>query len=616
MSSDAATTSAHQAAIPPERPKHFIEEAVEADIAAGRFGQPGDASVIKTRFPPEPNGFLHIGHAKSICLNFSLAKTYGGSCNLRFDDTNPAKEEQAYVDAIVRDVRWLGFRWPGANEVDPLAGVVFASDYFERMYEFAVDLIKKGLAYVDEQDAEEIRVNRGTLTQPGKASPFRDRPIDENLALFEKMKTGDFPDGSRVLRAKIDMASPNINLRDPIMYRVLNKPHHRTGSAWHIYPMYDWAHGLEDAFEGITHSICTLEFEDHRPLYNWFIDAINTDNPSPVPHPRQIEFARWSPSYTVTSKRRLRELVEMGHVTGWDDPRMPTISGLRRRGVTPRAIRTFCDEGGVTKFNALIDIGRLENAVRDDLNERAPRRMCVLDPIKVTIRNWGEHGDTDRTEWLDAINNPESNDAGVRRVPFTGTLYIERDDFMEDAPKKFFRLAPGREVRLRYGYWITCVDVVKDGDKVVELICEYDPKTRGGNAPPPDAEGNVRKVKGTLHWVSADHAVRASVNIFDRLFTTEQPDRKPKKAGDDWSFLENLNAESLRAVEHAMLEPHWPTTEKERAAGTGIFEDDLERFQFERLGYFCLEADSSADAPVFNRTVTLKDTWAKLAGRG
>lgn len=612
MSSEAANAPANS----PIRPKHFIEEAIEADVQAGRFGQPGDVSVVRTRFPPEPNGYLHIGHAKSICLNFSLAANYGGACNLRFDDTNPAKEEQEYVDAIVGDVRWLGFRWPGASEGDGVAGVVFASDYFDRMYELAQNLIGKGLAYVDEQSAEQIRESRGSLTEPGTPSPFRDRPVDENLELFEKMKLGEFADGTRVLRAKIDMASPNINLRDPVMYRVVNKPHHRTGSTWHIYPMYDWAHGLEDAFEGITHSICTLEFEDHRPLYDWFINAINRDNPIPIAHPRQIEFARWSPSYMVTSKRRLRELVEQGHVTGWDDPRMPTISGLRRRGVTPRAIRTFCDDGGVTKFNALIDIGRLENAVREDLNERAPRRMCVLDPLKVTIKNWGEHGDADRIEWMDATNNPENPDAGVRRVPFTGELYIERDDFLEDAPKKFFRLAPGREVRLRYGYWITCVDVVKDGDQVVELVCTYDPQTRGGDSPPPDAEGNVRKVKGTLHWVSADHAVKARVNQFDRLFTVEQPDRKPKKAGDDWSFLENVNPDSLRVIEAAMLEPHWPTTDKERAAGTGSFEDTIDRFQFERLGYFCLDRESTAERPVFNRTVTLKDAWAKVKGRG
>ncbi|MCW5755614.1 MAG: glutamine--tRNA ligase/YqeY domain fusion protein [Phycisphaeraceae bacterium] len=602
---------AAEPANPPARPKHFIEEAIEADVQAGRFGQPGNAGVVRTRFPPEPNGYLHIGHAKSICLNFSLAAQYGGSCNLRFDDTNPAKEDQEYVDAIVRDVRWLGFRWPGASEGDPLAGVLFASDYFDRMEQLAILLIHKGLAYVDEQTAEEIRITRGTLTEPGTPSPWRERPVSENLDLFERMKRGEFPDGSRVLRAKIDMASPNMNLRDPVMYRVVNTPHHRTGSEWHIYPMYDWAHGLEDAFEGITHSICTLEFEDHRPLYDWFIDAINTDNPSPIAHPRQIEFARWSPSFTVTSKRRLRELVEGGHVAGWDDPRMPTISGLRRRGVTPRAIRNFCDEGGVTKFNALIDIGRLENAVRDDLNERAPRRMCVLDPLKVTIRNWGEQGDAGRTEWMDAGNNPECPDAGVRRVPFTRTLYIEREDFMEDAPKKFFRLAPGREVRLRYGYWITCVDVVKEGGEVVELICTYDPQTRGGDSPPPDAQGNVRKVKGTLHWVSAEHAVPVRVNLFDRLFKVEQPDRRPKDAADGWSFLEHVNPDSLQVIERAMLELHWPTSEQERSAGTGAFEDGIERFQFERLGYFCLDTTSTHDRPVFNRTVSLKDSWAK-----
>jgi len=595
--------------------RHFIEEAIEADVAAGRFGRPGDASVVRTRFPPEPNGYLHIGHAKAICLNFSLAARFGGACNLRFDDTNPAKEERAYVEAIVRDVRWLGFRWQGASDSDPLAGVLFASDYFDRMEELAKNLIEKGLAYVDEQSAEQVRLNRGTLTEPGRVSPFRDRPVAENLELFAKMKRGEFADGTRVLRARIDMASPNINLRDPVMYRVLNAPHHRTGSKWHIYPMYDWAHGLEDAIEGVTHSICTLEFEDHRPLYDWFIDAINAENPSPIAHPRQIEFARWSPSYTITSKRRLRELVEKGYVSGWDDPRMPTISGMRRRGVTPRAIRTFCDEGGVTKYNALIDIGRLENAVRDDLNERAPRRMCVIDPLRVTIRNWADHGDPDRTEWVDATNNPEDPDAGVRRAPFTGTLYVEREDFMEDAPKKFFRLAPGREVRLRYGYWITCVDVVKRGGEVVELICTYDPQTRGGDSPPPDAQGNVRKVRGTLHWVSADHALPVRVNLFDRLFTADQPDRRPKDAAESWSFLDSVNPDSLRVVENALIEPNWPTTDRERAAGTGAFEDAIERFQFERLGYFCLDQESTQATPVFNRTVTLKDTWAKLKGR-
>jgi len=595
--------------------RHFIEEAIEADVAAGRFGRPGDASVVRTRFPPEPNGYLHIGHAKAICLNFSLAARFGGACNLRFDDTNPAKEERAYVEAIVRDVRWLGFRWQGANDSDPLAGVLFASDYFDRMEELAKHLIEKGLAYVDEQSAEQVRRNRGTLTEPGTVSPFRDRPVAENLELFAQMKRGEFADGTRVLRARIDMASPNINLRDPVMYRVLNAPHHRTGSKWHIYPMYDWAHGLEDAIEGVTHSICTLEFEDHRPLYDSFLDAINAENPSPIAHPQQIEFARWSPSYTITSKRRLRELVEKGYVSGWDDPRMPTISGMRRRGVTPRAIRTFCDEGGVTKYNALIDIGRLENAVRDDLNQRAPRRMCVIDPLRVTIRNWADHGDPDRTEWVDATNNPEDPDAGVRRAPFTGTLHVEREDFMEDAPKKFFRLAPGREVRLRYGYWITCVDVVKRGGEVVELICTYDPQTRGGDSPPPDAQGNVRKVRGTLHWVSADHALPVWVNLFDRLFTTEQPDRRPKDAPESWSFLDSVNPDSLRVVENALIEPNWPTTDRERAAGTGAFEDAIERFQFERLGYFCLDQESTQATPVFNRTVTLKDTWAKLKGR-
>ena len=617
MSSEAVTSSS-EPADSPSRPKHFIEEAIEADIAAGRFGQPGDASVVRTRFPPEPNGYLHIGHAKSICLNFSLAQAYGGACNLRFDDTHPAKEEQEYVDSIVQDVRWLGFRWPGASESDPLAGVVFASDYFERMYELAVNLIRKGLAYVDEQSADEIRATRGTLKEPGTPSPFRDRPVEENIELFEKMKLGEFPDGSRVLRAKIDMASPNFNLRDPVMYRVVNTPHHRTGSTWHIYPMYDWAHGIEDSIEGITHSICTLEFEDHRPLYDWFLDSINEGRGAgsewgdAIAHPQQVEFAKLRPTFTVMSKRNLLRLVNEGPVSGWDDPRMPTISGYRRRGYTPESIRNFCDEIGVTKFDAMIDIGRLENAARDHLNKAASRRRAVLDPLKVTITNWGDGGPEDRTEWLEAVNNPEAPEAGSREVPFTRNLLIERSDFMEDAPRKFFRLKPGGEVRLRYGYWIRCEEVIKDdAGNVVELRCTYDPQTKGGDSPPPDAEGKVRKVKGTLHWVSAEHAVAVEVRQFDRLFSVEKPDRKPKDASDDWTFFENLNSDSLEVLSGCRLEPNWKPGEAETA-----FADGIVRVQFERQGYFAVDSDSTDDQLVFNRTVSLKDSWAKQSSKG
>ncbi len=575
--------------------RHFIQQIIDKDIAAGKWGPAGDGSVVKTRFPPEPNGFLHVGHAKAITLSHGIAREFGGSFNLRFDDTNPAKEEDRYVKSIVDNVRWLGCEWDGARDDDPMAGVRFASDYFGRMYEHARELISKGLAYVDEQTAEQIRETRGTTTTPGTPSPWRDRPAAENLDLFERMKDGEFPDGSRVLRAKIDMASPNFNLRDPVLYRIVRAPHHRTGSEWKIYPMYDWAHGLEDSYEGITHSLCTLEFEIHRPLYDWLLE--NLDG---VHRPQQIEFARWAPTYTITSKRNLKQLVDEGHVGGWDDPRMPTISGLRRRGYTAEAIRDFCEEGGVTKFNAKIDIGRLENALRDHLNKIAPRRMAVLDPVKVTITNWGEHGDPGRIEELDAVNNPEDETAGTRKVPFSGTLFIEREDFIEQAPnKKWFRLAIGKEVRLRYGYWIACHDVVKnDAGEIVEILCTYDPQTRGGESPPPDADGNVRKVKGTLHWVSADSCVQAEVRLFDRLYTAEQPG---KATGN---HLDDLNPDSLHVIPAARLE----RSLGEAAPG--------ERFQFERNGYFFVDPESAAGAPVFNRAVTLKDSWAKIAGKG
>ncbi|MEM1184718.1 MAG: glutamine--tRNA ligase/YqeY domain fusion protein [Planctomycetota bacterium] len=596
----------------PEAPsRHFIQQMIDEHVEQGRWGEPGDRSVVRTRFPPEPNGYLHIGHGKSLCLNFGLAEEYGGSCVLRFDDTNPEKEEAEYVRAIIEDIRWLGFRWPGYSEDDPLAGVKFASDYFEQMHDWAVELIQKGLAYVDESTADEIRSMRGTLKEPGKPSPFRDRPAAESLARFNDMVEGRVEDGGAVLRAKIDMASPNMNLRDPVMYRVVNAPHHRTGDRWHVYPMYDWAHGLEDSIEGVTNSLCTLEFEAHRPLYDWFIDAVNQgrDDAGKIHHAQQTEFARMSLSTVVMSKRYMKQVVDEGIVTGWDDPRMATLSGHRRRGVTPEAIRALANEVGVTKFNSMHDYGLLENAVREDLNKRAPRRMCVLDPIKVTITNWGDQGDEQRIEDMTALNNPEDEGAGTRIVPFGKTLYIERTDFMEDAPKKFFRLKPGGEVRLRYGYWITCNEVVKndDGD-VVELKCTYDPQTRGGDAPPPDAEGKVRKVKGTIHWVEANTSNEVTVRAFDRLYAADRPGKKR-------DHLEDLNPESLRLIEGARLEPNWATTIEERASGTGAFADGIERFQFERTGYFCVDAAETANAgrPVFNRTVTLKDSWAKQA---
>ncbi|MDH3718337.1 MAG: glutamine--tRNA ligase/YqeY domain fusion protein, partial [Planctomycetota bacterium] len=521
----------------------------------------------------EPNGYLHIGHAKSICLNFSLAQQYGGLCNLRFDDTNPIKEEDEYVAAIEEDVRWLGFDWQDRR--------FFASDYFEQLYEWAVQLINKGKAYVCDLTADEIRQYRGTLTAPGQDSPDRERGVEENLDLFQRMWQGEFPDGSRTLRAKIDMAHPNLNMRDPVLYRILHAAHHRTGDKWCIYPMYDFTHGQSDSIERITHSICTLEFEDHRLLYDWFLDELD------IYHPQQIEFARLNLTYTVMSKRRLLTLVQDGHVNGWDDPRMPTICGLRRRGYTPESIRNFCERIGVARFYSTIDVVQLENSIREDLNRRAPRVMGVLRPLRVVIENYPE----DKTEDLDAVNNPEDPAAGTRKVPFSRVLYIERDDFRQDPPKKFFRLAPGREVRLRYAFFIKCTDVVTDADgEVVELRCTYDPATRGGNAP------DGRKVKATIHWVSADHALDATVRLYDHLFGKPNPD--DTEPDQDW--LSNLNSASLEEIPQAKLEPSLATAQ----AG--------DRFQFERNGYFCVDPDSTADQLVFNRTVTLRDTWAKI----
>jgi len=552
---------------------NFVQQIIEEDLKTGKWD-----GRVHTRFPPEPNGYLHIGHAKSICLNFSLAKQYGGQCNLRFDDTNPTKEEEEYVRSIQTDIRWLGFDWEDR--------LFFASSYFQAMYDSAVRLIKAGKAYVCDLNAEEMRAYRGTLTTPGRESPHRNRSVEENLELFEGMKRGAFPDGSRVLRAKIDMSSPNLNLRDPVMYRIQKATHHRTGDAWCIYPMYDWAHGLEDSIERITHSICTLEFENHRPLYDWFLDALDAY------HPQQIEFARLELTHTVMSKRKLLALVQEGLVCGWDDPRMPTLSGLRRRGYTPEAIRNFCERIGVAKFNSTIDIAVLEHSIREDLNKRAPRVMAVLDPIKIVLTNYPE----DNEEQLDAINNPEDESAGTRQVPFARELYIERADFLEDPPRKFFRLAPGREVRLRYAYFITCTDVIKDASgEVVEIHGTYDPATRGGDAP------DGRKVKGTLHWVSARHAVTAEVRLYDHLFST--PD--PKDGEDGQDFRAALNPDSVKVIPDAKVEPSLAN------APPGA------RFQFERLGYFCVDTeDTRPDKPVFNRTVTLRDTWAKVARQG
>jgi glutaminyl-tRNA synthetase len=552
----------------------FIRRAIEEDLRTGKWG-----GRVATRFPPEPNGYLHIGHAKAICLNFGVAEEYGGTCNLRYDDTNPSKEEERYVRGIQEDIEWLGFKW---------SNKLWASDYFPTMYEYAVELIKKGLAYVDDQTAEEIRKTRGTLTEPGKESPYRNRPVEENLDLFDRMRKGEFPDGSRVLRAKIDMKSPNFNMRDPVMYRILHEEHHNTGSKWCIYPMYDWAHGFEDSIEKITHSLCSLEFENHRPLYHWFIDAVNKDRPKDqqIWHPEQIEFARLNLTYVMMSKRKLRTLVEENLVSGWDDPRMPTLSGYRRRGYTPESIRRFCKEIGMNKFNSTVEVNVLENYLRDDLNKRAERRMAVLRPLKVVITNYPEG----QSEELEAINNPEDESAGTRKVPFSRTIYIEQDDFRETPPPKYFRLAPGVEVRLRYAYFIKATDVIKDASgNVVEVHATYDPATRGGDSP------DGRKVKGTIHWVSAEHAVPAEVRLYDHLFKTPDPEDVPE--GADWRT--NLNPSSLEVIRDARLEPSL------KAAAPGS------RFQFERLGYFTVDKDATSDLLVFNRTVTLKDTWAK-----
>lgn len=552
----------------PEPGRDFIRDIVHGDLQAGRH-----TSVV-TRFPPEPNGFLHMGHAKSICLNFGIAEEFGGRCNLRMDDTNPTKEEKAFIEAIQRDVAWLGFSW-GQN-------VFHASDYFEQLYTWAEHLIETGKAYVDDQSPEEMRVARGTLTEPGRNSPFRDRSVAENLDLFRRMRAGEFPNGARVLRAKIDMASGNINLRDPVLYRILHATHPMTGDAWCIYPSYDYAHGQSDAIEGVTHSICTLEFEDHRPLYDWFLDNL------PVPaKPRQYEFARLNLTHTVLSKRVLTELVRGKHVAGWDDPRMPTLAGQRRRGVPPEAIREFVKRVGIAKANSVVDVGMYEFAIREHLNRTAERRMAVLKPLKVVIENYPEG----QVEDLEAVNHPDDESAGKRTVPFARELFIEADDFMENPPKKFFRLSPGKEVRLRYAYFITCKEAVKDAaGNVVELRCTYDPATKGGNAP------DGRKVQATIHWVSAAHAVKAEVRLYDYLFANPAPDAS--------NFTADLNPRSLEIVPDARLEPSIAAA------------NSAAPVQFERLGYFCRDADSKLGTPVFNRTIGLRDTWAKVAGGG
>jgi len=550
------------------RPVDFIREFINEHMKTNKFG-----GKVHTRFPPEPNGYLHIGHAKAICIDFGIAEEYSGLCNLRFDDSNPMKEKQEYIDAIREDIHWLGFAWEDRE--------YYASDYFEQLYEWAVKLIRDGKAYVDDLSADEIREYRGTLTEPGKESPCRSRRNEENLDLFERMKMGEFPDGAKVLRAKIDMAASNINMRDPVMYRILHKPHYRQGDKWCIYPTYDWTHGQSDSIEGITHSLCSLEFEDHRPLYDWFLEQLG------VHHPQQIEFARLNLSYTVMSKRRLKRLVDDGYISGWDDPRMPTLSGLRRRGYTPESIRNFCDRIGVAKADSVVSIGLLEHYLREDLNKRVQRVMAVLRPLKVIIDNYPE----DKIEEMDAVNNPEDPSMGTRKVPFSRTLYIEQDDFREEPPKKFYRLAPGREVRLRYAYFIKCEDVVRDETgKVIELHCTYDPATRGGDAP------DGRTSKATLHWVSACHALTAEVRLYDRLFIKEDPD----DVEGDKDFTANVNPNSLEVLKSCYLEPSL------KHAKPG------DSYQFERLGYFCCDPDSSDKLLVFNRTVPLRDTWAKI----
>jgi glutaminyl-tRNA synthetase len=558
---------------PPTGPSNFVRDIVLDDLKTNKY-----QGRVHTRFPPEPNGYLHIGHAKSICLNFGLAAEFGGKTNLRFDDTNPSKEETEYVDSIIDNVRWLGFDWEDR--------LFYASDYFGQLYEWAVQLIKSDKAYVCDLTADQIRQYRGTLTEPGTESPYRNRSVEDNLDLFARMKAGEFPDGARTLRAKIDMASPNFNLRDPIMYRILHAEHHRTGNQWCIYPMYDYAHGQSDSIEGITHSICTLEFEDHRPLYDWYIEALG------IYHPQQIEFDRLNLTYTLLSKRKLLSLVQDGHVRGWDDPRMPTLSGIRRRGYTPEALRNFCNSIGLSKTNGSIELSRLEYFVREDLNKRAPRVMAVLRPLKVIIDNYPEG----QAEEMDAVNNPEDPAAGTRKVPFSKVLYIEQEDFREDPPKEFFRLSPGREVRLRYGYFIRCTGVTKNAaGEIAEVHCTYDPATRGGNAPP-----DGRKVKATIHWVSAAQAVSGEARLYDNLFLKEDPNQVEE--GQD--FTANLNPKSLEVLTDCKLEPSLAD------AVPGA------RFQFERMGYFCVDPDSVPGKPVFNRTVTLKDALAKIEKRG
>jgi glutaminyl-tRNA synthetase len=549
---------------------NFIKDIIDKDLETGKF-----EGRVHTRFPPEPNGYLHIGHAKSICLNFGLAEDYKGKCNLRFDDTNPLKEETTYVNSIIEDIKWLGFDWEDR--------LFYASDYFEQMYQYACQLIEKGKAYVDDQTSDEIRLNRGALTKPGVNSPFRDRSAAENLDLFARMRKGEFADGSRVLRAKIDMTSGNLNMRDPIMYRILHATHHRTGDEWCIYPMYDWAHGLEDSIEGITHSICTLEFEDHRPLYDWFLDELDAY------HPQQIEFARLNLNYTVMSKRKLLMLVQDGHVSGWDDPRMPTLSGLRRRGYTPAAIRELAERIGVAKSNSTVDFAMLESCLRDDLNQNAMRAMAIINPLKVVISNY----DAELVEEFEAENNPEDPAAGSRTLFFTREIYIDRDDFREEAPRKWFRLAPGKEVRLKHAYYITCDEIVRDEatGEITELHCHYDPESRGGGTP------DNRKVKGTLQWLSAKYAKTAEVRIYNPLFLKENPN----DVAEDGHFTDNLNPDSLEVISNALIEPHLA------AAAPGAI------FQFMRIGYFCADSkDHTAATPVFNRSVTLRDTWARV----